>query len=377
MTFLYTYYHAWRKIDLLEEEEDNPEHKDYQFIDLEDLPGIVSKKWIEKKRRMLETIARVNGEPVSPDGEEKELDNEDSEEESPAGGDDEDIEYDEFGNPVPLERFPEPEGRPSATTQIKAAVMKVVDRTVNSLKPDSQKALTAVKTIPRTTRPKLTTKGLYSEDPYALAGVLERSQLQRMLSEDRALRVLLGTGNALEVIRRFKQMPSSDEQNAALEQLDGGSAADGRSIDDGGSASGSSSYDDSDDLDNLHDDLAAAPVSQPIGQLQELIFARLDKLEKGSLDVDQVEVPQVKFLSGQLSDVLSDVQNCWREGIISVLESATSISSALLQLTKGVEDVSVNHNAIMEALCVDESSSESDMSPSYLGSRTASKSSMY
>lgn len=34
------------------------------FIDLEELPGVVAKKWLLKKKRMLEVVAKVNGEEI-------------------------------------------------------------------------------------------------------------------------------------------------------------------------------------------------------------------------------------------------------------------------------------------------------------------------
>merc|ERR1719201_1833788 len=47
--FLYTYYHKLRKLSLLSDDEALPEE---QSILLVDLPGIVVRKWLEKKRRM-------------------------------------------------------------------------------------------------------------------------------------------------------------------------------------------------------------------------------------------------------------------------------------------------------------------------------------
>merc|ERR1719453_625093 len=97
-----------------------------------------------------------------------------------------------------------------------------------------------------------------------------------------------------------------------------------------------------------------------IHKLQETVFSRLEKLEKGGLDVDAVDVPQIRFLSNQLADLFGDIQNSWREGITSVLESATIISGGLLQLTKGIENVSNNHSLIMDTLCAGDGSSDSD-----------------
>lgn len=204
---------------------------------------------------------------------------------------------------------------------------------------------------------------MYSDDPFALAGVLGRPQLQRLLNEDKALRVLLGTGNALEVVKRFKYVPSDTEQEAQLAALQA-VALDEDERDSWDSESLSSSNRWETDNNNV-----------AISSLQELIFSRLDKLEKGCLNVDQVEVPPVKFLSNNLSDLLSDVQNSWREGIVSVLEAATSISASLLHFTKGIEDVSLNHNSIMEALCVGDSSGSEESISEYGSSRRNSKSS--
>jgi len=50
-----------RGISLIEEAEMDPEDQEFEIIDLRDLPGVVAKKWVNKKKRLIETIRRVNG----------------------------------------------------------------------------------------------------------------------------------------------------------------------------------------------------------------------------------------------------------------------------------------------------------------------------
>jgi len=204
--------------------------------------------------------------------------------------------------------------------------------------PASQKALHMVREIPKTTRAGLTTKGMYVDNPDAMGGAIGRPQLQRLLDEDKALRILVGSADALAVIKRFKYVPNEEDHLRAIKAME----------------------ENTQPVASAEDDMWEDAENETINQLQEVVFSRLDKLEKSSLDVDVTEVPQIKFLATQLADLLSDVQNCWREGIIQVLESANLISGSLLQFTKNVEDVSSNHNTIMEKLCVDEEDDEDE-----------------
>ncbi|CAD7950683.1 unnamed protein product [Amoebophrya sp. A25] len=331
LTFLYVYYHYVRGIDLVGEEEKKEEDLEYEFIDLEDLPGVVAKKWLMKKRRMMETVARVNGEELPA---QRNWEKEDEEQENA-----DDDYFDENGNYVPPARDQIQQEPPSLTGNLSKGFVRVREKIVGALMPASQKALHMVREIPKTTKPALTTKGMYIDNPDAMGGALGRPQLQRLLDEDKALRILLGTADALAVIKRFKYIPNEDDTMRAMRAMEEGQ-------------NGLNSFDEDAEGDGFDE-----TENETINQLQEVVFSRLDKLEKSSLDVDVVEVPQIKFLTMQLADLLSDVQNCWREGIIAVLESANLISGSLLQFTKNVEECSSNHNLIMEKLCVDEESS--------------------
>jgi len=175
-----------------------------------------------------------------------------------------------------------------------------------------------------------------------LNGRITRVQLQRLMDEDKAIRLLLGTGKARDVIKKFKHNGDSDGENVSLDSAD-------------------KRYNEALMATTDVDDV----TMEAIHGLQETVFSRLEKLEKSGLDVDATEVPQIKFISNQLADLFADIQNGWREGITGVLECATIISSGLLSLTKGVEQVSGNHNKIMETLCVDDSSDGSEEEGDY------------
>lgn len=166
-------------------------------------------------------------------------------------------------------------------------------------------------------------------------GRITRVQLQRLMDEDKAIRLLLGTGKARDVIKKFKH--TVDNDGASLDSED-------------------RRYNDA----LMHTADVDEVTLEAISGLQETVFARLERLEKSGLDVDAVEVPQIKFISNQLADLFVDIQNGWREGITGTLECATVISSGLLTLTKAVEQVSSNHNKIMETLCVDDSSDDDE-----------------
>ena len=61
LAFLFTYYHHLRGISLNDDPEIDDEDKEYELIELRDLPGVVAKKWVNKKKRLIDTIRKVNG----------------------------------------------------------------------------------------------------------------------------------------------------------------------------------------------------------------------------------------------------------------------------------------------------------------------------
>lgn len=186
----------------------------------------------------------------------------------------------------------------------------------------------------------------YSEDQNAMAGSISVAQLQRLMDEDKALRILLGTGRAKDVIKKFAYQPDDADRAQYVASMQQGLNRAENASEHGTERSGTAATE--------------VGATENINQLQEIVFSRLDKLEKDSLDVDVMEIPQIRFLSNTLSDLFGEVQNNWREGVTQVLEAATMISGGLLAFTKSVEDVSANHNIIMEALCMDDDSSDEE-----------------
>lgn len=324
LAFLFTYYHQIRGIHLVEPETVDEDDKDFEICDLRDLPGVVAKKWITKKKQMIDTIRKVNGEIGTADDESNSARNtpndDDSEEEM-----------------VAEERAP-----PTCGQAICGSLQRCKRNCCNACLPSSYKALQNLTKIPASKRSTLTTANLYNADD-ALNGQITRAQLQRLMEEDKAIRILLGTSKARDVIKKFKYFPPLQE--GLIMTLD----EDGNPVD---------RESDLDELELELDQEEEDEKTKTIHKLQETVFSRLEKLEKGGLDVDAVEVPQIRFISNQMADMFGDIQNSWREGITSVLESATVISGGLLNLTKGVEQVNSNHEDIMAKLDIDSSSSE-------------------
>jgi len=145
--FLWAYYkHSG---DAIDDWRLNPEDRS---IKLSLLPGMVSKKWVEKKKRLREMVDKnANMMEVGPDGEPQKM---------------------------------------SWLSQIS-----------NALLPASAIAAKRAGQLPA--------KVVRTKDLYALEDMaddeISRLQLQRLLNEDLSLRLLLNTDKSLEVIRRFKK----------------------------------------------------------------------------------------------------------------------------------------------------------------------------
>merc|ERR550537_285787 len=161
-----------------------------------------------------------------------------------------------------------------------------------------------------TMKPSKRADQLYDIDPKAAQEEISRLQLQRLMDEDETMCLLLGTGRAIDVIRKFK---FGDEGNDAVTKL------------------------------------------------QETVYHKLDTLEKAGLDMNSREVPAVRELSDQMNEAFNEVQNQWRQELTSLLEAASVLSEGLIELTQGIEKVQLNHSEIRDKL--DASDSRSSTTP--------------
>jgi hypothetical protein len=127
--------------------------------------------------------------------------------------------------------------------------------------------------------------------------LISRLQLQRLLDDDPALREVLGATRAVDVIRRFRADRGPDPY-------------------------------------------------QEITRLQESVILKLDSLEKVGLNLEFAEVDTLKMVSNGLNDALTEVQNQWRTELTTLLESCSTISNHLIDLTQKLAQCTDKHNEI-------------------------------
>jgi len=167
IVFLKTYI-AWMKgISLLRNEHEENLRSEDLMIDLELLPGLVRRKWIEKKRKM-QRVA----------------------DQSFAG----------------LTLFPEDEGLLFQETGQPGS-----DWMLPNTHMDMNRMLNAKPSFPIP---------IYEIPRGMLTQTISRSQLQRLMDEDESLPILLGQTKAVAVIQRFRKKLADEDQEEEQEQED-------------------------------------------------------------------------------------------------------------------------------------------------------------
>lgn len=147
--FIWTYYNAWRGRSLVREQIEENLTADDLTIRLDLLPGIVRRKWVEKKRKM-QQVANEN-----------------------------------FAG---MELFTE-----SAEKEKRADSEWTLPSTKADVLENMGKATVATPAI------------LYNVPSTVLEQEISLQQLQRLMDEDRTMPILLGSKKAANVIRRFKR----------------------------------------------------------------------------------------------------------------------------------------------------------------------------
>lgn len=273
LVFLYAYYHHLKGISLVRDDDENLSFEEQQ-IELGLLPGIVARKWIEKKRKMQRMVDESRGD---------------------VGNENDDEEYGMDGGE------------------------KKDKRRYTTLARLKRRATTMVMGMPAQQEDTSRNHGndidasheMYHLPSSAEETVVSRMQLQRLMDEDETLCLLLGTRKALDVIRRFRGMEKTEE-----DEENGGDA---------------------------------------VASLQDTVFRKLDTLEKSGLDLEAEEVAAVRDLSDQMTEAFTEVQNQWRQELTTTLEAAAALSEGLIELTQGLERVGANHRAMVESLEASES----------------------
>merc|ERR1719375_1757863 len=135
--------------------------------------------------------------------------------------------------------------------------------------------------------------------------VISRLQLQRLMDDAPEIQDVLGAKRAIDVIPRFRAERGPD------------------------------------------------PYTE-ITRLQESVILKLDSLERVGLNLEFDEVETLKMVSNGLNDALTEVQNQWRTELTTLLESCSTISNPLIDLTQKLAMCTDKHNEIARDITVEE-----------------------
>jgi len=132
-----------------------------------------------------------------------------------------------------------------------------------------------------------------------MAGIMvNRVQLQRMLDEDPRLVEVVSSAKAVDVMRRFRVDQSGDDP------------------------------------------------FEVVARLQASVAEKLNEIESMGVDLAFDEVETLRVMSQELHSALTESQKEWRAELLSVLQLASLLSTALIDLTKKIEQVQLNHTEL-------------------------------
>jgi hypothetical protein len=151
---------------------------------------------------------------------------------------------------------------------------------------------------PPSGNPPMTTGMALFDEEAALGERVKRVQLQRMLDEDEILREICDTDKAIDIMRRFQV------------------------------------------------DTADIDPYEAVAQLQHKVAHMIHELENSGHTLTFDELETLKVVSGELHGALTESQREWRQELLSVMQMASLLSKALVELTRKMELVQLNHNTL-------------------------------
>jgi len=146
-------------------------------------------------------------------------------------------------------------------------------------------------------------------------------QLQSLMDSEPMLQILLGTKNAIDVIKYFKTFTREQEE---------------------------------DDEDPLGEKPEEKSSLEKVAELQENVFRKVETLEKAKLNMDRLSVPFVDAMSQQMQFELSSAQNEWRQQLTGIMEVLTHITDAFTDVKKNIDTVQSNHVELSHLLTGDD-----------------------
>jgi hypothetical protein len=283
--FLYTYYHKLRNLSLLNDDEALPEE---QSIALRDLPGIVVRKWLEKKRRMQLLVDRTLGD-VSEEEAKRML----GRMHDPVGASDRKRKKKPFG--LRMTEFRQSCQRCLSLPMAEEFVIP---------EPEEQES-----------RVRLYLQ-MDTEEEIALP------QLQALIDQEPTLQILLGTKNAIDVIRHFKAgIQTGLDPDAEVKDTD--------------------------------------PLEK-VAEMQEGVFKKIEHLEKKGLNLNRSTVPFVDEIADEITHAITSVQNEWREELTRLIEQMTYLADGFKEMKTGMDTIVHNHNELASMLRDDDDSEVED-----------------
>ncbi|CAE7572105.1 unnamed protein product [Symbiodinium sp. CCMP2592] len=148
--------------------------------------------------------------------------------------------------------------------------------------------------------------------------IVNRVQLQRMLDEDPRLAEICSSDKAVDVVRRFRVDQTGDDPFEVVARLQALGFFELR---------GERFFGD------------ACPHQASVAE-------KLNAIESIATDLAFDEVETLRVMSQELHSALTESQKEWRAELLSVLQLASLLSNALIDLTKKIEQVQLNHTEL-------------------------------
>lgn len=147
-------------------------------------------------------------------------------------------------------------------------------------------------------------------------------QLQALIDQEPTLQILLGTKNAIDVIRHFKAgIQTGLDPDAEVKDTD--------------------------------------PLEK-VAEMQEGVFKKIEHLEKKGLNLNRSTVPFVDEIADEITHAITSVQNEWREELTRLIEQMTYLADGFKEMKTGMDTIVHNHNELASMLRDDDDSEVED-----------------
>merc|ERR1712149_65337 len=148
-------------------------------------------------------------------------------------------------------------------------------------------------------------------------------QLQGLMDSEPMLQILLGTKNAIDVIKYFKTFARDEAEEGEMDM-------------------------------SIQEKPEEKTSLDKVAELQENVFRKVETLEKAKLNMDNLSVPFVDAMSKEIEFELTNSQNEWRQQLTGIMEVLTHITDAFTDVKKNIDTVQSNHVELSHLLTGDD-----------------------